>query len=186
MNIAICISGFIRNSLYNKSLFTNLIDNNPNMNFNIFIDTWDVYNSSISHAFIRRNYDNFNKVDINKLIENYKPNVINIENYNNEIFNYYEHYKGTNITQAVFSQFYKVQKCKRLMTDYMKSNNCKYDYIIRTRFDLIYNKINLLNFDTNIMFFEEEHISNWISDKFSISNYQNFIIYSDFFDNLER
>jgi len=144
MNAAICISGFVRSKINNFTLFDNLINYNKHINFDIFIDTWNTYNTENSHAFVRRNDNNFDTVDFNMLIENYNPVSICVEQYNPEMFKMYSHYKGSfdNISSATFSQFYKVQKCKNLMVDYLKTQNNKfYDYVIRTRFDLNYNKI---------------------------------------------
>ena len=79
-----------------------------------------------------------------------------IKNKNHKIF--YEYSKNTgrsiNIKYANLSQFYKLKKCFDLMSEYENKNNFKYDLVIRSRFDIFIDNLNLIT--SNCKLFNQE------------------------------
>lgn len=201
--VAVCISGFVRDfEKTHQNLFDNIINNNPNYQFDIFIHTWDKINTKNSQLFIRgdvdgRNaYDNFNKYDSNRLIELYNPKSICIDRYSDDNFKKFEKYITAYVAStlpgnnpiAVFSQFYKVSKCAEMVISNEHLTGEKYDMIIRTRFDLNSNPINLDEFELadDVIYLETDAMMNdWSSDKFAIMNGKVNEIYRSFYYNLE-
>lgn len=195
--VALCISGYVRdfeNSYQN--LFSNIINNNSNYDFDIFIHTWDIVNSKNTQLYGRNGKDkrkffnNFNKINYEKLISTYNPKSICIEKYDDTHFQRYSDYQFGNNPLAVFPQFYKVTECGKLVTSYSMFDNQEYDIFIRTRFDSEVKPINLDNLNlTEKDFYVETDgvtIKNWISDKFSIMNKNGFNAYINFYQNLEN
>ena len=195
--VAICISGYVRdfeNSYQN--LFDNIIGCNPKYNFDIFIHTWDVVNSKNTQLYSRNGTDNrkffnnFNKINYEKLLSAYNPKSICVEQYENTHFQHYSEYQFGNNPLGVFSQFYKVSECSKLVMSYSMFDNKEYDIFIRTRFDAEVTPINLDNLDLlkNDFYVEEDGVTipNWISDKFSIMNKLGFIGYANFYYNLKN
>ena len=201
--VAVCISGFVRDfEKSHQNLFNNIINNNPNYQFDIFIHTWDKINTQSSQLFIRgdidgRNaYDNFNKYDSNRLIQIYNPKSIRIDGYSDDNFKKFEKYLtanngaglGGNNPIAVFSQFYKVSKCAEMVISNEHLTGEKYDIIIRTRFDLNCNPINLDEFELedDMIYLETDGtLEDWASDKFAIMNGKVNEVYRSFYYNLE-
>ena len=74
------------------------------------------------------------------------------------------------------------------MNYYITSNNFNYDYVIRCRFDIqVIDNFNIdCYFNDNFNVNEDGCGDNWCSDKFSISNYNDFMIFSLFFHELEN
>ena len=196
--VAICICGFVRDfeKTY-QNIFDTIINNNPNYEFDIFIHTWDKINTKNSQLFItggdgRNAYDNFNTYDYNRLIQIYNPKSICIDRYNDDNFKRFEKYLNPKLPGnnpiAVFSQFYKVSKCLEQVLMEQRLKNINYDIIIRTRFDLNANPINLDEFEVtdNILYVENEGLpENWTSDKFAIMNTKVTEAYASFYHNLE-
>lgn len=187
--VAICICGFIRN--YEKcyqSLFDNIIRNNEDKYiFDIFISTWDKRNTKFSRAFDKRNIDDFSDIPINDIKKIFTPKVLFIETYDPLYFDKYKIYKGTNEPKSLFSQFYKLRQMGNILEDYTQAMETSYDFVIRIRFDIeIPKRIYLDTLDTNILYIEDEWGNNWASDKFSISNYKNFLLYTKFFNHIEE
>jgi hypothetical protein len=201
--VAVCISGFVRDfEKTHQNLFDNIINNNPNYQFDIFIHTWDKINTQSSQLFIRGNidgrnaYDNFNTYDYNKLVDIYKPKSICVDRYSDDNFKRFQKYSTAqdglglpgNNPIAVFSQFYKVSKCAEMVISNEHLTGEKYDVIIRTRFDLNANPINLDEFELtdDVIHLENDgSLSDWSSDKFAIMNGKVNEIYRSFYYNLE-
>jgi len=187
MKIAICVSGHVRR--FNEYLTSlNTLTKDKNHEYDIFLSTWDIKNSPNSHSYIRRGYNDFDYFNINDILEIYNPKSYLVEKNNDYAFNQFSKYSGTNNPIAVFSQFYKINQVSKLMDDYKNSNNIIYDLVIRTRFDLkIKDDFNINNYFNDYFNIEEDNCGeNWCSDKFSISNYKNHMIFSNFYNNLEN
>lgn len=201
--VAICICGFVRDfEKTHQNLFDNIINRNSNYEFDIFIHTWDKINTKNSQLFItggdgRNAYDNFNNYDYSRLIEIYNPKSICIDRYNDDNFiKFEEKFSSANNGSglagnnpiAVFSQFYKVSKCLEMAMSQQRLNNFNYDIIIRTRFDLNANPINLDEFEIadDVLYVEDEGLpDDWSSDKFAIMNSKVSEVYCSFYYNLE-
>ena len=185
---AVCFSGHVRNySAYLDFFKTNIIDANRGYDFDVFISTWSTRNTINSHAYKRGEID-CNTFDINDLIQAYNPTSILIEKCNVDVFHQYKHYIGGAIPEAVFAQFYKLKQVFKLLSSYKESNNLNYEVVIRARFDYRFkHDINIEGIDLSNFNVENEGMGeDWVSDKFSISTYDIFMVYATFFDNLER
>jgi hypothetical protein len=188
--VAICLTGHIRNyNNYFHKLYENIILNNSGkFEFDVLVSTWSNINSKNSHSHVRRNNTDFSKIDISELYSVINPKIILVEKEEIDIFKKFENISGTNITKSVFSQFYKVNQIFKFLEEYQISNQINYKYIIRSRFDFeIFNKINLEEIDPNFFNVEDEtYDMDWISDKFCITNFNNFKIFSNFYSELEN
>jgi hypothetical protein len=185
---AICISGHMREyHLLLDDFRNNIINCNPNWEFDIFISTWDIVSSSVSHAFERRNYVNLNKVNIENIKKQFNPIKLEVEVNDDEMFSFVDHMKGTNNIRATFSQFYKVQKVGYLMLQHAEKEKIDYRCVIRMRPDICFiNEIILDNYDFDFINLESENFGAWVQDKILLTNLQNYKIYINFFDNIER
>lgn len=87
----------------------------------------------------------------------------------------------------VHSMFYSIQKSNKLKLEYENINNIKYDLVIRSRFDVKFNK-----FDLKLNEINSEYINCSIvgidepNDQFAISSSQNMDMYSGVFSNLQN
>lgn len=195
--VAICISGLVRDfETSSVSLFDKLININKNYEFDIFLDAWSTRNSKNSEMFLRGDidkrkcYDNFDSVNANSLYSVYNPVFLKIDNINKYDFSFTDKYNGMgNNPKAVFSQFFKVKSCADNMFSYINNSFTNYDCVVRTRFDLNMNKIDLklFNIKRNTVFVETDGCPyNWTSDKFCITDLETYKIYSNFYDNLHN
>jgi len=197
--VAVCISGHVRGFEDNYSNFLESIINiNPLYSFDTFIHTWDTRNSVNTEIYRRpdegRAYrNNFNTYDYTNLLKIYAPKSICIEQTPINTFLKTKKYNdlglGPNNAISVFSQFFKVKKCKDLLISYCLYNNTTYDLIIRTRFDIQIKPIKLDNFNIqeNLLYVETDGCdTNWISDKFCITTFNTYNVYSSFYNNLEN
>ena len=134
MKIAICISGQARNfkQSYN-SLKTYLLDK---YNCDVYFHTWKTTNFESTNFGFGNSQYSLTDNDYNDLIQLYKPKNYIIEK--PIIFD------ASGIKCPIWRQplnnslsmFYSIYKSTQLVED-------KYDYIVRTRFDIDYSKFNL-------------------------------------------
>ncbi|CAB4124317.1 hypothetical protein UFOVP49_155 [uncultured Caudovirales phage] len=142
MKTAVVISGQIRdakqcfNSLHGEILLP--------YNADVFIDTWIPTNSIVDH----RGDLIPNDMSIDEIIFNYKPKMINVEDFNSPFMKYIKDtapkktssYDGSlaweTKVENVFYMYYKVWRANSLKSYYEKLNGFKYDCVIRMRFDL--------------------------------------------------
>jgi hypothetical protein len=163
MRIAIILSGLVRHydiTYYN--IFRHIINCNPQHKFDIFISTWDIQGLwkggekkyTTGEKNTETDYILYDKYDINDLIEKYKPVDYKIHNqakFRNEVWPNVRGFAdriGTEeynrIFGCIFSQFYSLQNGLYLVVKHEKKHDFKYDFILRTRFDLILQeKINI-------------------------------------------
>lgn len=77
----------------------------------------------------------------------------------------------------VYSHWYGLQNACREFYNYTRNNNKKYDLIIRSRLDIaLYNKINLLDLDKELLYVANCHWPNNIifDDNLMIANQENY------------
>jgi hypothetical protein len=195
---AICISGHLRKyELTYKSLYDSiiqpLIDNGYNVD--IFISTWDELDtkicSSFVHGFHEKRYD---KIDYNSIKSIFNPISIDIENYESEkhkfaLSNFInvnsipieDHLWDGSVTYWV-PQYYKFMRVNNLKKENEEKNGFIYDLVIKTRFDLIYQKqINFNNIDLSKMFCRDKH-----HDVFFLSSSQNIDILCDYYNHISE
>lgn len=199
--VAICISGHMREYKKLKSKFySNFIECNPDYDFDIFISTWNTKNTVISHAYQRRNYENFELLDINEIIEHYNPVDIIFEENNDELFSKFDYIRGVNITRAVISQFYKINQVGNLMINYSENNNIRYDYIVRIRPDVFFREPVILDkLDMSLINLEYDDVGlrpdgtvsafgspGWISDKMLIMDIEKFKVFIEIYNKFEN
>lgn len=189
--VAVCICGFVRNyEKYYQSLFEHLINfNKTNFEFDFFISTWIQRNSKNTRSYEKRGIIDLSDVDITSIKTIFNPKSILVENFNDDLFSKYKNYGGQNNYKSIFSQFYKVKQVSTLLDDYIKSSGITYELVIRTRFDLKFTTpINLSIINPSLFYIDKEDhgIPKMISDKFSISGYEVFKIYSIFFSRLRQ
>jgi hypothetical protein len=120
-------------------------------------------------------------------IEKYDNNLIDIifdkNNINHKIF-MENIYSDFNRKRALMCQFYKLFKCFNLLVDYENENNFKYDIIIKSRPDGIFNnlsKLDFINFNYDNTLYcggHHLHIYDWwaIFNRFIMEHYCNYYL----------
>lgn len=122
-------------------------------------------------------------------IHNFKNNLI--QNKNHKIFYDFGITKGGRPESQIFSylsQFYKIEKCFELMKEYENEKKFKYDIVIRSRFDTIYNNINLndLEYSNNVYSPKSQfYMNDWfcIGNRFIMEKYCTY--YTNIVQNLK-
>ena len=185
MKIALLLTGFVRSYLSNfNSLKVNIIDK---YNTDIYISTWNKTQSIINSGYDDYDINSFINIYSDKLkdyiildIDKYYADKINItfQSRSDDVFKInnraIEH--GSRWVERLRDQWYIVNNGFNLI-----SNN--YDYIIRTRFDVLINNFNLLPVDFVI---PAPHPINVYNDHFAYGNYDNMKIYCDLYSNIEK
>lgn len=191
--VALCISGQIRNieKTY-PSIYENIIK--PN-NADVFIHAWFDKDNLQSYS-IDQNREAQLTSDIDKkIIELYKPKKILFEKqkcFANSYSNLYvpDSWKegalqmmsktkektldtaNLHIIQNSMSMWYSIYKCNELKEEYAVENNFSYDYVIRTRFDLILcEPLYVSNYDGNkLHYININQPDNIVCDWFNFGN----------------
>jgi len=179
---AICISGLARYYRETYTLFKeNILDKLPG-EYDIFISTWETD-------------------DILDIKDLYKPTLIktdpnipeNLEGYN-EWENFYTKFpNNSNSSPAnTLPMLYKIKDCMQIVEGYGKTVNVEYDFVIRTRFDILnltpLNSYQLLNTQTTSKI--GAHYSTlptepgWLYDGFAFGDYNTMLTYSNLYDSL--
>ena len=181
MKIAFCLSGqprFIQkgyDNIKNKIL-------SSNNEFDFFIHTW--WGSDIINQTNKRNYV-FDENTIQTITELYKPK--GFINQPQKIFNIKEDVDYESLDPiSPYSMFYSIKIANHLKTFYEIENDFKYDVVIRCRFDIIIDEINL-NF--NEIGYNEIYLDTvglgFPNDQFAIANSKTMDYYCSLYDNLE-
>jgi hypothetical protein len=185
MKIALLLTGFVRSYLNNfNSLKVNIIDK---YNTDIYISTWNKTQSIINSGYDDYDINSVINIYSDKLkdyiildIDKYYADKINItfQSRSDDVFKInnraIEH--GSRWVERLRDQWYIVNNGFNLI-----SNN--YDYIIRTRFDVLINNFNLIPVDFVI---PAPHPINVYNDHFAYGNYDNMKIYCDLYSNIEK
>ena len=149
MRVATCLSGHSRNYK----------DNFPNMPFetDYFISSCmesglPNKNTNYYVSYHSQNNVNTDIADIDNIINLYKPKSQEFpfdKSIPREMIKY-DGYKTTNnaFLTHIGMMFYRIYKANLLKKDYEFNNNFKYDFVIRSRFDI---KVNELTFDRNFL-----------------------------------
>lgn len=191
--IALCISGYLRTfeECY-PSIFKNIIEDND---VDIFIHTYD----KIGNSSGWRSPMDLSE-DINMKFLESIPNLKMIAiqkfediKYQFEKFRKYQpHITNINVIACIF---YKIYQCNELRKQYELENNIKYDLIIRTRGDQIFEKKINFDFPENKILInaypwgDEDFVDHfvgedsgqpgcrneeeWINDRFAVGNSEN-------------
>jgi len=182
MKTAVCISGLSRSYKETYTLFKeNILDQLPG-EYDIFISTWETE-------------------DILDIKDLYKPTLIKTDPNIPEDLKWYEEWKNfytrfPNNSDAnpgnTVPMLYKVKDCMQMVEGYSKTVGVEYDFVIRTRFDIIHstplNLYQLLSIQNKnylgIHNSNVQHEPGWLYDGFAFGNWETMKIYSNLYDNL--
>ena len=173
MKTAICISGLARYYKETYCLFKeNILDQLPG-EYDIFISTCETE-------------------DILEVKDLYKPTLIKTDPNIPENLKWYEEWEDfytqfPNNSDAnpsnTFPMLYKVKDCMERVKDY--------DYVIRTRFDILHNTplnlyqlLGLKHNEIGIHYSPRPEEPGWLYDGFAFGNYKTMLTYSNLYDNL--
>lgn len=168
--IALVISGHVRDY---QTYLPLLLDLKTKLNADVFISTY--LNKGIGIRFWqgqKENDDNLDESNIRNIVDILTPisytfssEVPHIEKMHNLQF------QNKKIdTQNVYKMLYKMWDSNNLKVEYENSMNFKYDLVVRTRFDLIYKRIDLTNISKNQVFSARADIPMYMTDTFFISD----------------
>jgi hypothetical protein len=161
MNIAVLICGQWRSG---DKCFDNIIKNiiNPLLeNNNIFIFITTDY-TNINNKFICDILNYNDNIDFKKYF-NIEDDIFFCKNIEKKLYNKMDvkHHKNyININKNLIFQWHKVNICYKLLEKYELNNNIEFDYIIKTRPDLLINKqidINIIN--SNYLYQHSDHFA---------------------------
>lgn len=150
MKIALCLSGHTRNYVYN---YPNLSLNSDEFNVDTFIST--VWQSGLPDkttpsyiSYHSQPYNITTQINVADILTKYKPVLYKIEedyNITSELmqFKYQKTLHNADLSH-IGMMFYRIYQANELKKQYEQSHNFKYDYVIRSRFDI---KINELSID---------------------------------------
>jgi len=189
MKVAVCLSGHLRKFDQTfLSLDKYLLGK---YDCDIFIHTWDKlgYHSRFKNDSVSENtMDSIDK--INSL---FKPKKIIVEHSSFiddlklQSFQYAPHLVNEpKPAHHMASMFYKIFACNEIRNQYQLENNVNYDWIIRSRTDLLFHgDVNLPSSDIDNKIFIPKSVFHpqWYNDQFAIATPQNMDVYaSSFFD----
>ncbi len=190
MKVAVCISGNIRTWFKIHKDFGKIFEK---LNPDFFIHTYDSSDCyrenyilpAIGPESTNRMTVNFANEDIKHLIDALYPQTLVIENMKEiekMLIDMYPDVIVNSQTLIVACQLRKRYLCNELRKEHEKKNNIKYDWVIRTRFDLKYNfdpltieKLSTLQKD--IMYLPPKINSNCHNDQFALSSPELMDIY---------
>lgn len=191
MNIAICLSGSIRN-LYKSLKSIKHISETGDVK--IFIHTWhfEDENNIKNQRSIPQENEN-----IDFLLKNFKPELIQIDRFESKInhFLFLKDIKNFKITQHPdkinhISMFYSIMQSNKLKSSFEKDNNIIFDIVYRMRFDSeILNKelLHKEKIESNILFIPtpvKDH--GGINDQFAFGSSQAIDKYSNLYNNINN
>jgi hypothetical protein len=154
MKISICISGFIRTWEYTKYSFINTLckDIKPDIFIHTYRQNYFEFSSNREDIFYSESdiRDMFKDFNIKGLIiedrDDFLPLLIEQNNKYLECKNntYSIAESSDNLSKSVLvglrilDQIRSIEKCFNLKTKYEQENNFKYDFVVKTRFDVLY------------------------------------------------
>lgn len=127
--VAICFSGLPR--LTHIMPTTRWQQYIKKYNADVFIHSWILDNESR-----KDNVDRITSLFNPKIMKLEKSRVYPLEHYNQRIW-------STVIPYNVFSAYASIYECMKLVNNYSALNNFNYDYVIRARFDVAVDNLNL-------------------------------------------
>lgn len=159
---AIQISGHFRDLHKSADHWASTL-NQYNNQFDIFIHTWNHSGKRSSDSWIDENEKENRSIDVNYIIDIFKPKRILIENPNcmEELFILNTDYpifyntgqpecKTKDFSFFIMSQLYSIYKANELRKDYEKTNNINYKLVFKVRADTYVN-IQLNHIDKDII-----------------------------------
>jgi len=192
MRIALCLSGQARfvEQGYNEVLYPFILKDN---NIDVFIHTWDIDEYQIGNQFLAGNQHpvgnpiTIDLIDNTLRLYNPKKHIIESQKYFPDISWTPNHMPGF-YSKNAYSMFYSIYQSNELKKEYEIKNNFKYDWVIRSRFDIkLDSRINFSEFDNNLInnpngCFNDTY---GYTDCFAFSNSKNMDIYSDTYNHID-
>jgi hypothetical protein len=191
MRIALCLSGQTRfvYQCYKEILYPYVLKDND---IDIFIHTWDIDQSQINKHFINGGGHimgpTIKENQIQETLDLYKPRHYKVEPQIQFELNKWSDRNLPGIrSDYLYSMFYSIFQSNKLKSEYENKNNFKYDWVIRSRFDVKLNsKINFNDFDNNVInnpsgCFNSEK---GYTDCFAFSNSKNMDVYADTYNHI--
>jgi len=144
MRIAVCLSGQIRTGIeVSPNILRFIGELLPYTDF--FIHTWNTETISL-HALNGRDKSVINDIfvvnpyKIEKIKKIYKPKNIRIDSV--EEYKKYREKKiikeNNGLIAGLIPMFHSIYECNQLKINYEKQNKIEYDFVIRMRFDVVY------------------------------------------------
>jgi hypothetical protein len=193
MKIALCLSGQTRfvEECYSEVLYPFILKDN---NVDIFIHTWDIDRSQINTRFINSGGHSIGNLikesQIQDTLNLYHPVSYKIETQKQfELNKYHDRTMPYIRSDCLYSMFYSIYQSNKLKTDYENLHNFKYDWVIRSRFDVkLDSKIKFNEFNNAILHLPSGCFdsTNGYTDCFAFSNSKNIDIYSDTYNHIDE
>ena len=174
MKIALLLTGFVR---HHQQTYKSLLSMFPLNKVDIFIETWDVA-YKLNHQK-REKWPEFNEVDITKI---YKPKNLTIHS----IDKWHRRYKSiAPRSTALQKRHYSATAQLFTLKNGLEKIGNDYDVVVRTRFDIRFDKPPLLPFiqkyPKRMTCFSDNHQKlGYIRDYFFASSVKNMQTYLDF------
>lgn len=187
MKIAICLSGHLRR--FEATASSLLSQVKADHDCDIFIHTWDRmgYSSAYKTDFIQDITLKYSP----RITHHYHPKKIIIEDsmfveeLKRQGDQYAPHLRGVpKHVGHMASMFYKIYAANELRKQYEVESGIKYDWIIRSRTDLLFHeKINFPEDKSPSNIYIPKHLSgvNWLCDQFAIATPDAMDLYASFF-----
>lgn len=193
MRIALCLSGQARfvEQGYNEVLYPFILKDN---NIDIFIHTWDINKTQIGSQFLAGDRHpvgepiTVNLIDKTLKLYNPKKHIVEPQQ-QFPIFPWAPNHMPGFYSKNVYSMFYSIHQSNKLKSEYEIENNFKYDWVIRSRFDIMLNsKINFNEFNNNVINNPNGCFNNekGYTDCFAFSNSKNMDVYSDTYNYIDN
>lgn len=190
--IALCLSGQLRfiHQSYNEIIYPFVLDGND---IDVFIHTWMIDDEQNRKPYINGG----GNIMGNPVDKNFMLDIFNLYNpikcliQKQVPFEYGKYSERTMPgirSDYMYSMFYSIYKSNQLKIEYERENNFKYDFVIRSRFDVKLNtKINLTVSPDKMYLpngcFDQ---TNGYVDCFGYSNSEFMDIYCDTFNHIDR
>ena len=167
MRVALLLSGQFRNG---KDLIHNLYKS--------------IINQYQSDIFISYNYDTDTDTNLDILNQLYNPKGIQFDKY--PMLSVHSNNVATETNpNSLVRMLYGINKANRLKSDYEVANGFKYDFVIRTRFDLEYSQpLELKNFNDITIPIGWDHRGGY-NDTFAYGSSEAMDYYASLINNLQ-
>lgn len=190
MKIALCLSGQARfvEQGYNEILYPFILKDNE---IDVFIHTWDIQSQVGKHFLAGDKHPVGEPISadlIDKTLKLYNPQKYIVEPQKEfPIIPWASNHMPAFYSKHAYSMFYSIYCSNKLKTEYETKHSFKYDWVIRSRFDVKLNsKINFDLLDNNVINTPDgcfDPINGYV-DCFALSNSHNMDIYSDTYNHL--
>tara|TARA_R110000796_G_scaffold162661_1_gene279637 strand:- start:2122 stop:2805 length:684 start_codon:yes stop_codon:yes gene_type:complete len=190
MKIALCLSGQSRflEKAYNEVIYPYLLNNNQ---VDVFIHSWSVDKEIIDGGFVNGG----GHIMGEPLPPNHNDKVISLYNPTSHLiepqieFEYGKYPERTMPgirSDYLYSQFYSVFKCNNLRKIYQTKTGIKYDWVVRSRFDIKLNTPINFNVDNTQLIIPNGCFNpNGYVDCFAMSNEKVMDVYCGLYNNID-